>query len=119
MTKVEHLINFPIGYFSDRDKDTGILFSLNNSKNILNQQGVFTWNADPSKPIELVGDEQFKEGKDEEEAKDYSFCSCFNIHKSLEDHIRRKLEADGITRIFIYPPPDINTWEIVEKSRQS
>lgn len=119
MTKVEHLINFPIGYFSDRDKDTGILFSLNNSKNILNQQGVFTWNADPSKPIELVGDEQFKEGKNEEEAKDYSFCSCFNIHKSLEDHIRRKLEADGITREFIYPTPDINTWEIFEKCRQS
>lgn len=118
MTKIEHLINFPIGYFSDRDKDSGILFSLNNSKNILNQQGVFTWNADPSKPIELVGDEQFKEGTTEEEAKEYSFCSCFNIHKSLESHIRKRLEADGITKDFIYPTPDINSWEIFEKCKK-
>ena len=118
MTKIEHLINFPIGYFSDRDKDSGILFSLNNSKNILNQQGVFTWNADPSKPIELVGDEQFKEGTTEEEAKEYSFCSCFNIHKSLESHIRKKLEADGITKDFIYPTPDINSWGIFEKCKK-
>ncbi|MDN6343084.1 MAG: FRG domain-containing protein [Lactococcus lactis] len=118
MTKIEHLINFPIGYFSDRDKDSGILFSLNNSKNILNQQGGFTWNADPSKPIELVGDEQFKEGTTEEEAKEYSFCSCFNIHKSLESHIRKRLEADGITKDFIYPTPDINSWEIFEKCKK-
>ncbi|MDP3471759.1 MAG: FRG domain-containing protein [Algoriphagus sp.] len=118
MTKIEHLINFPIGYFSDRDKDSGILFSLNNSKNILYQQGVFTWNADPSKPIELVGDEQFKEGTTEGEAKEYSFCSCFNIHKSLESHIRKRLEADGITKDFIYPTPDINTWEIFEKCKK-
>lgn len=118
MTKMEHLINFPIGYFSDRDKDSGILFSLNNSKNILNQQGVFTWNADPSKPIELVGDEQFKEGTTEEEAKEYSFCSCFNIHKSLRSHIRKRLEADGITKDFIYPTPDINSWEIFEKCKK-
>lgn len=117
MTKIEHLINFPIGYFSDRDKDTGILFSLNNSKNILNQQGVFTWNADPSKPIELVGDEQFKEGKNEEEANDYSFCSCFNIHKKLEPYIRNRLEKDGITKEFIYPTPDINTWGVFEKCK--
>lgn len=117
MTKIEHLISFPIGYFSDRDKDTGILFSLNNSRNILNQRGVFTWNADSTKPLELVGDEQFKEGKSEEEAKDYSFCSCFNIHKKLEPHIRKRLEEDRVTREFIYPTPNINTWEVFEKCK--
>lgn len=117
MTKVKHLIKFPIGYFSDRDKDTGILFSLNNSKNILNQQGVFTWNYDPAKPLELVGDEQFKEGKTREEANNYSFCSCFNIHKSLETHIRERLEADGITKDFIYPTPGLSTYEIYEKCK--
>ena len=36
ITKIEHLISYPISYFSDRDKDTGIVFSLNNSKNIRN-----------------------------------------------------------------------------------
>jgi len=117
MTKVEHLINFPIIYFSDKDKDSGILFSLNNSKNILNHAGVFTWNADPSKPIEIVGDEQYKEGKSEEEAKNYSFCSCFNVHKKLEGHIRKQLESDGITKEFIYPTPDVSTWEIFEKCK--
>ncbi len=117
MTKIEHLINFPIAYFSDQDRESGIIFSLNNSKNILNQAGVFTWNADPSKPIELVGDELYKEGKPEEEAKDYSFCSCFNIHKSLEPHIRKRLEADGITKEFIYPTPDLSTWEVFENCK--
>lgn len=118
MTKIEHLINFPIAYFSDQDRESGIIFSLNNSKNILNQAGIFTWNADPSKPIELVGDELYKEGKPEEETKDYSFCSCFNIHKSLEPHIRKRLEADGITKEFIYPTPDLSTWEIFENCKK-
>lgn len=117
MTKIEHLINFPIAYFSDKDRESGIIFSLNNSKNILNQAGVFTWNADPSKPIELVGDELYKEDKPEEEAKDYSFCSCFNIHKSLGSHIRKRLEADGITKEFIYPTPHLSTWEIFENCK--
>ena len=117
MTKIAHLINFPIAYFSDKDAESGIVFSLNNSKNILNQAGVFTWNSDPSKPIEMVGDEQYKDEKTEEEAKDYRFCTCFNIHKKLLPHARKRLEADGITKKFIYPTPDISTWETFEKSK--
>lgn len=117
MTKIQHLINFPIAYFSDRDKDTGIIFSINNSKNILNQVGVFTWNSDSSKPIELVGDELYKEGKSEEETKDYSFCSCFNINKKLKEYIRKRLESDGITKEFIYPIPDVSTWDIYKKCK--
>ena len=117
MTMIYNLINFPMAYFSDRNIDTGIQFSLNNSHNILNQQGVFLWNAHPTKPVELIGDEMYKETKSEEEAKQYSFCSCFNIHKSLEGHIRKRLEADGITKEFIYPTPDINTWEVFEKTK--
>lgn len=118
MTKISHLINFPMAYFSDKDAESGIVFSLNNSKNILNQAGVFTWNADPSKPIEMVGDEQYKLEKSEEEAKDYRFCSCFNIHKKLMPHARKRLELDGITKEFIYPTPDISTWEAFEKSKK-
>lgn len=118
MTKIEYLMNVPIAYFSDREKDSGILWSLNNSNNILNQAGVFTWNSDPSKPIELVGDESFKAGKTDEEAKNYSFCSCFNINKKLEKHINKRLEADGITKDFIYPTPDINAWDIFDKCKK-
>lgn len=115
MTKIEHLINFPIGYFSDKDVESEILFSLNSSKNILNQSGVFTWNADQSKPIEMVGDEQFPDDTTGEENKNYRFCNCFNINKKITDQVRKRLEADGITKEFIYPTPDINTWDVFEK----
>jgi len=117
MTKISNLINFPIGYFSDKDIESGILFSLNNCENILNQVGAFTWNSDPSKPLEMVGDESFNEGKSEEEARNYSFCNCFNIHKKLADHIKKTLESDGITKEYIYPTPELSTWEIFEESK--
>lgn len=116
MTKIENMMSYmPIAYFSDKDSENGIKFSLNNSKNIQNQEGVFTWNNDPSKPIELIGDELYKEGRTKEEANDYSFCSCFNISKKLEPYIRKRLEADGITKEFIYPTSDLNTWSVFEK----
>ena len=118
MTRIKSLMGFPISYFSDKDIDSGILFSLNNSKNIQNQVGVFTWNADPSKPLEMVGDELYQEVKPEDVDNNYFFCSCFNIHKNLVNHVRSRLEADGITRDFIYPTPDINTWEVFEKSKR-
>ena len=117
MTKVKHIIDYPILYFSDKDKDSEILFSLNNNRNILNQVGVFMWNSDPSKPIEMVGDELYKEGKLEDEKGDYRFCHCFNIHKRLEGYIRKRLEADGITKEFIYPNPDASTWGVFEKCK--
>ena len=117
MTKIDLLIKMPIGYFSDKDKDSGIIFSLNNSKNILNQKGVFTWHSHESKPIEMVGDEEYKEGKSEKEKVNYHFCRCFNIHKDMEGYIRNRLEKDGITKGFIYPTPDIDTWEIFEQSK--
>jgi FRG domain-containing protein len=117
MTKISHLIDVPIAYFSDKDTESGIMFSLNNSMNILNQDGVFIWNAHSAKPIELIGDELYREGKKEEAAKDYSFCSCFNIHKSLEEHIRQRLEEDGITKEFIYPTLEVSTWEVFEKAK--
>ncbi|KAA9331146.1 FRG domain-containing protein [Adhaeribacter soli] len=119
MTQIEHLINFPLSYFSDKDKNTGVLFSLNNNKNIINQVGVFTWNAHPVKPLEMVADEQFNEEKTAEESNDYSFCYCFNINKKLSPYIRKRLETDGITKDFIYSTPDISTWDIFEKCKSN
>ncbi len=118
MTKIKNMLGFPIAYFSDKDVDSEILFSLNNSKNILNQAGVFTWNADPSKPLEMMGDELYQEVKPEDGDNNYFFCNCFNIHKNLAGHVRGRLEADGITKDFIYPTPDLNTWKIFEKSKR-
>jgi hypothetical protein len=116
MTKIENLLGFPISYFSDKDIESQILFSLNNSKNIQNQDGVFTWNADPSKPLEIVGDELYKETYPDKDGSDYFFCSCINIHKSLEPHIRQRLDVDGIIKDYIYPTVDVNTWDIFENS---
>ena len=109
MTKIASLINYPIAYFSDKDVASGVLFSLNNSTNILNQAGVFTWNSDPSKPIEIVGGEQYQKGKSKEDARNYRFCTCFNIHKKLLPYVRKRLDADGITKEFIYPTSGLST----------
>jgi hypothetical protein len=118
MLKVDKMINFPATYLGDGRPDD-ITFSLNNSNNIQNQAGVFTWNADPTKPFEMVVNEQNieanKETNPDDDTKQYVFCECFNIHKKLADHIRKVLEADGITKEFIYPTPDISTWDIYEK----
>tara|TARA_R110000744_G_scaffold119126_2_gene222299 strand:+ start:6775 stop:8040 length:1266 start_codon:yes stop_codon:yes gene_type:complete len=117
IAEIKHMVNIPISFFSDKDAESGFIFSLNNSQNIQNQVGVFTWNADPIKPLEIVGNEQYLEAKAENEPEDYRFSSCFNINKKLENHILKRLEDDGITREFIYPTPEINTWEVFEKSR--
>ena len=44
MTKIEHMTNIPLSYFSDKDITSGIAFSLINSNNIVNQNGAFTCN---------------------------------------------------------------------------
>jgi hypothetical protein len=118
MTVIEHIINTPILYFSDDDQESGIVFSLNNSKNIQNQAGVFVWNHDSSKPIEMVGDEQYPEKEATGGEKNYRFCKCYNINKKLEQHIRKRLTDDGVTREFIYPTPEVSTWDVYENSKQ-
>ncbi len=118
MLKIERMINFSATYFGDGKPDD-ITFSLNNSNNIQNQAGVFTWNADPTKPFEMVVNEQNNEATKDNGAnaikpKQYVLCECFNIHKKLADYIRKVLESDEITRELIYPTPDLNTWDIYE-----
>ena len=114
MVKIEHMINFPATYFGD-GKNDDIIFSLNNSANILNQAGVFTWNADPTKPFEMVVSEQNKIAKVTTEEKDYVLCKCFNINKKLAGYIQDRLNVDGITKELIYPNPDLNTWKVYQK----
>lgn len=115
MLKIERMINFPATYFGDGKPDD-IVFSLNNSLNIQNQAGVFTWNADPAKPFEMVVNEQNKLANNSTEDKEYVLCECFNISKKLADHIKKRLEADGITKELIYPVPDLSTWGVYENA---
>jgi hypothetical protein len=120
MTKIEHMINIPLSYFSDKNITSGIAFSLINSNNIANQNGAFTWNSHISKPIEVIGNEQFLENDTEYEPNDYRFCSCYNINKKLENYIREKLDKLGITKEFIYPDIEhINTNHIYQSSRKA
>ncbi len=115
MLKIEHMMKVPGTYFSDGRPDD-ITFSLNNSTNIQNQAGAFTWNSDATKPFELVVNEQNIEaeegqGQDEFRTK-YQLCECFNINKKLANYINDVLTKDGITKAFIYSTPDIDTWDI-------
>lgn len=114
MLKLERMINFRATYFADGKPDD-ITFSLNNSTNIQNQSGVFTWNSDPLKPFEIVVNEQNIEANPDNDTKQYVLCECFNINKKLVDHVRKTLEQDGITKEFIYSTQDINTWDVYEK----
>lgn len=117
MTKIENLINIPISYFSDFDKENDLQFSLNNNLNITNQFGAFTWNNHPTKPLEQMGNEQIKEEKRNSDG--YLFCSCYNIHKSLIEHARKRIMTDGIVKDFIYPEPKKIAWDSFEKTIES
>lgn len=116
VTRVEHMVEFPLSFFSDKDANTGFIFSLNNSKNILNQSGVFVWNASPSKPMEVVGAELYFADNENANPDEYRFCECFNINKELAPYIEQRLAEDGITKDSIYPTPDIDTWGVYEKN---
>jgi hypothetical protein len=114
LTKIKHLIDFPISYFSDFDTENDLQFSLNNNMNIVNQHGAFTWNTEASKPLEQMGNEQVAE--EHGSADDYKFCSCYNIHKSLSDHVKKRLEEEGIVKDYIYPNPSDIAWNSFEES---
>lgn len=121
MTKVNTIIDFPATFISDKDKDSGLIFSLANSPNVINQKGCFMWNSHPYKPLEVVGIETYREHQIEigEEIGDFRFCRCLNIHKDLIGEIKVKLEAKGITKDYIYASKNIDTWEIFEQSKKS
>ena len=114
MLKIKHMINMPTTYFGDVKPDD-IVFFINNSANIQNQAGVFTWNADPTKPFEMVVSEQSKISNNTTDEKEYILCECFNINKKLADYIRKRLLEDGIKSNIIYPTPDLNTLDVYRK----
>lgn len=116
ITAIKHMMHIPLIYFSDNDVNADLIFSLNNNQNIQNQQGVFTWNAEGSKPLEVVGQEQYQAAKSDDEPNEYRFCYCFNINKKLSKAIQEKLIGDGITREFIYPSMHNDARRIFEMS---
>ncbi len=119
MTKIEHMVNIPLSFFSDNDFESGIAFSLTNSENIKRQEGVFTWNAHSSKPLEVIGNEQYSEAKLESEPDDYRFCECYNINKDLTDYIVQKLSEANISKATMYPDKDIDARQIYENNKKA
>ncbi|WP_055437640.1 FRG domain-containing protein [Lacinutrix algicola] len=115
VTKIERLITFPLTYFSDINEENDIQFSLNNSMNIINQEGVFIWNSNPFKPIEQVGNEQF--GNKEDVI--YRFSKCYNINKKLTDYVKDKIRKEGINSEFIYPDPNLIAKNSFEETKAS
>ena len=103
LTKTERMMEFPLTYFSDINEENDVQFSLNNSMNIVNQQGVFVWNSHPYKPIELVGNEQYNKNKNAI----YRFSKCYNINKNLAPYIIEKISKLGIIKDYIYPDPNL------------
>ncbi len=116
MTKISSMMEIDLDFFSDFDITSGLIYSLKNNQNIINQKGIFSWNSDSTRPIELFGYDKYIEEKEPNEINDYRFCKCLNINKSLTEHIRKRLNEDGINSDFIYPTKDINTWNIFESS---
>lgn len=119
MTEMSRMVNMPMIYFSDDDAESGIVFSLKNSKNIIKQQGVFIWTSSPDRPFEMVGAEQYAKGKETDEPEEFRFCKCFNIHKSLLPYIREKLKVEGISAETIYPTKsdEVDTWPLYEQAK--
>jgi hypothetical protein len=114
MLRINCMLKVPAAYFDDRNPHF-IRFSINNSLNIRNQAGVFIWNADPAKPFEMVVNEQNNKVHNDEGEIEYLLCECFNIHKRLKDHIKHRLDSDGIDAKLIYPVPELNTWNIYQE----
>lgn len=114
MTEIDTLVNFPLTYFSDKDISDKIAFSLYNSENIVKQDGVFTWNNSFNKPLEVIGQEQYNEVRENNDLYDYRFSDCYNINKKLEPYIRKKLADMGIVSETIYPDKDSDTRHVYE-----
>lgn len=109
ITKIEKLIKAPMLYFSDDKTDENLKYNLNTSMNIVNQNGVFTWNASPTKPIEHI---PFENSKKNEDGSVLLFSKCININKELANHVKNMITKLGITQEYIYP----DAWKIAQQA---
>ncbi len=109
--------NSPIDYENDLVKrqllyigSKNAAYRILNNINILNQKGVFFFNAARAIPIEEVyqeimkgyerdfGHEQFLDRGYQEK-----FAECINIHKSLRHYALSKLASKNVTKEYVFP----------------
>ena len=81
-------------------QDSNLIFSLTNSNNIKNQKGVFTWNANTFKPLEMLGNEQYDVSRTENDSEDYRFSGCYNINKKLVPYIKQQAIINGTEELI-------------------
>lgn len=118
LCQVEFLSRIPASYFSDRD-ETYVPIGLQNSPNVTNQQGVFTWNNSPANPMEhTVRTMVLEENPD---SVNHYYAKCLNINKQLIPHLFARLTEAGITPDFIYPEQDQTylrnlVWQVFENT---
>lgn len=114
LTPIEYLATFPMGYFSDKNANSGFIFSLNNNNNILQQSGAFVWNSSSYKPLEVVGTELYFENNPDAKPNEYRFCECYNINKNLAGYIRECLQADGVSHDSMYAATNLDASHIYQ-----
>lgn len=107
MCNMNQMINIPVTYFSEIDNHS-IKFGMKNNPNIVNQEGVFTWNSHPFFPLQYAAEVQYMKA---EEVDAYYLSSCFNFNKTLALHIRQRLDQNKINASFIYPESNKNELE--------
>ena len=100
LTNIDLLYDLPIAFFSD-SLDDSLKFGLNNNLRITNQRGVFTWNSDPTLPLEHVILNNTKAHTKTED--DIWVCACININKQLTGYLKEFLERNGVDKNYIYP----------------
>ena len=102
LCEIENLHPIPVSYFSDRDEEH-IRIGLENNRNVINQEGVFSWNNSSIHPIEhTVREQVLQENPDA----DHVYTHCFNINKSLIPYLLERLKESGFTDEFVFPEED-------------
>ncbi|UYZ61280.1 FRG domain-containing protein [Hymenobacter latericus] len=102
MCQIDLLSRIPAFYFSDREEEY-VPIGLQNSPNVTNQQGVFTWNNSAANPMEHTVREMMLAEKPDTI---HYYTKCLNINKALIPHIFDHLAHEGITPDFIFPEKD-------------
>jgi hypothetical protein len=102
LSRIEALMLTPVTYFSDRGEDLMPL-GLQNSPNVKNQGGVFTWNREPIYPIEHTVREMVLADKSDA---NHVYTRCWNINKDLVPYLQRRLTELGVTEEYIFPEKD-------------
>jgi len=103
LSMIDKLFGFEVLYFGDYEQPQDFNFGLNNNPNILEQMGVFTFNNNPTKPIEhMVNINNVENGIIKSPIQ---LCYCWDINKNISDRISKFLINNGFEYDALFPEP--------------